>query len=1758
MQRLLLLSLVASVAAGSHNSYCPSAIHHWSWAANGVSTDSIAWNAKTVIPSNPATAYVATPYPALNLASTYATISEGVEVGGNAASFATWVNFGVSTPDGSRAFSLGTAPAAGASVPQNVYLAYKAPNSFIFSFGNTSAAGASFYNEWACTGITPGTYAHLAVTISAAGAAVFYVNGAVSSCTQVSAQLGTVPLPYANYSVSYLGHTTGSAASVVDLTMASMSVYYNVLTAADVALLYADASTGAMACTGSAFPGFTNTFTQNFINKDFVTTAAAMEPLNAGVRDFQIYNLNLPQAADGCGPAPPPLPPTPPSPPPLPPSPPPPPFPPAAASTALVWSMTLRLHNITLESFGWTKRVAVNDALNSLLSAYALSNEAVSVADGGSDDENYQTVLVGVSGQLLMAASSSALSTYVSANVPFLTGASAAVLAAFRTANSAAVGAGLVDITRMSNEPPLVSGGFEPTTAYPGAAITVLVTGIPFVEFGTAAQRAFGAAMTAASPTAGAFVTGAAQTSSGIQVGLLFTGAEAETAATAILVQMPSPGTLTVSGLTNTAVIDNVTSFGLPEALSVSAVSTAPTNVAQSSSSTLSSTSYAGTFIVNATLDAVGVQLVQSAIVKELGPCEVTGFGPFNSSATSIGLVFSSLGAAEGMSTDRPVILAYVQNSGLPQITAIAVHPDNLAVGYMGYVPATTFVSSLQTASFTVKVDGVASPPTGGQTAAVVGGVARALNLTAGSIFVTGLASGANTTQFLLGLTYTAASTASITALPATATGYVQGGGLPQATLVSLVGAVAQGAENNDAFSQPGSYITVRLMNQTVFASIEVRAFTAAVASAFSVPASGVQITYNATNSTYTTVGFAVPGSKSAALAAVIPSGTGARAAFLTALQESGLPDVSDVVLSSATGAPLQSIAAATTGTWGTSTVSAVFVVKGLTQATALAAGFQAVEAAICQALNMPETAMYVVATADSVGGLEMGVNFNLTTGTLSALLSGVTAFPSASATTTLQNGGYPQVTDVTLLYTPISSLAQGNMSTASNTFTTIAFTGISSTSDLAVQQSFLAAMADATGVPGCCSIVEAQNSQITVAIFGASASQLSTIGGTGITTSLLKAGFLNVAGVTIGQNVDSLPQATYPFGEIYTITLAGLSATTFTTLQQQACMAYLCLYCNLAPGCSSISGANFTTNSVQLGVLFGVASDALISNVSAAVSEMFLKPTLASDMQKLGFSTLTGINVTGQASFAPTVFQSGLYYASFTLGVNNVAKGALSQAQNAAITAATASMAGVAPTSVAINGISSFRRKLLVSSAGSGAVADTYVGITISATTAANAATVNASINADPIKYLGLIQTSGLPNVARISIGDTFISSVAPWVAAIPYAYIPLVLSGVTNVTNTTEIIVTSAMATLANISTACIFFAEVVQPNQVSVAVEAPCVTTEAERFAVIAKMAAFLPSYVNGSNSAFATALNTGGLPQVTAVNVGIAPPPPSPPPPSPPPPSPPPPMPPSPPPPPGWAVMTTEKYETYRAVLDPNVDTHGYSDQWLSYITERVHQQLIPVINHSTYGDINVYVESAFNVQVFASYVLPNRSLSYTDIRAAVRAEVFKCDGALTDSNVTVEISSRTTDISEIVTLYIEINYGGNATAVACEKAINYQDVLGNASVSVIPAANITVMHAIIPVFPGVNLTEQSAIVQSVLGNWRLVNNLNILVFKYPAPPQFAYASSSSYLYAQLLGTTAGTVLGLMGTVAATYAVLRISRARAGDAKRRVSV
>jgi hypothetical protein len=1194
------------------------------------------------------------------------------------------------------------------------------------------------------------------MNIAASGTATVYLDDTVQSCTTSTSFAGGIP--YANYTLAYFGTSTQTTNAAIAMTLYSFQMYYSILSAAAITSISTNTTCANPAVT------FTTNFTLNYIGKDFLTSSPAF--FGGQILDFQVYNLDMYKGTDSCAPNPPPMPPLPPMPPPLPPAPPPPPFPTAAPSTSPIVSFELMIHNITFPSFGWQQRSLASQAIQTVLPT-ATFVSITTVVNGPSDVSNYETVIVGV----VLTMSNT---TLIPIAFPMISPAPNSTIALFSSLKA-------TDVTLMGG----ISTQTSITNTFPGAAVTLGVTGMAMIEFSIAAQRAF-ASSVGAFLNASCDVTGVVD--AGGVPGLLQVGMTTNTTnLAALLAALPSPAP---GGITNLQLINKVNTVGLPKIQSVTLVQ-API--------TISSATPIGplciTVNVPLVLDYVGIQLIQSQFSSTYGQSfVVTGYS-FTPSSTNIGLCFSS-------HINFPAPAWAGPFAGLPQVANVTLNANSPAEGYTANTASAVanWTTAPYVQGFTVVVT-ANSPLATNTTASIVSAVARAMGQNTSEAFEQfSVAQGANSSQLQIGIGTTISSPANVSLA------YVQAAGLPQVTSIVLLGPASSSA----LFSAPstsGSSLTLDVTAGVILPGLGQRLFAAAAASAYGVSSSAVQITYVSGN----TIGYVIPN---------IMNIVSYIEALLTSIQKTGMPNVAvlNYTKSGLYFSPTTTAAAAGFRT------AAIFTAAGAPSTTA--AQTSAVIAAISSVLD--STSTYTVSVLPTASGVSFGLNFPASIA--------VSSFNFENATAIVQAGGYPQITNISLVKYS-TNIVQKAMSTTVNSFVTVA---MNTQNDFAKQQSLLVALATALNTPGCCEVIDTySNETTTVAVSGISSSEVKL---TNFSAAYVNAGFLTTADPVITDAKDYVPVAAGTYGVITTVHLSGLVAS---TLQQSALQAQICIFATLSEGCVEVSGVNFTSSETNIGLFFLAANESNALTVNGLAKTALDAPNLLASLQKTGFSALTAISAEPLSYVTPVTLPSTTYATSFTIDIST----SIGNKESGSLLAAMSKVFAVPSTSVVLNGIN-----------------NASLGVSVSTQNLETAVAVSTQVTTRG-EVLTAIQQTGLPQFQNVTLGTPLISNIEPWKQpATPYGYIPLKINGISSITNATVVVVLGAVSQAARILLPCVFLADTAPPDIIGVAINAPCVITNAERFAVIANLSE--PTML----SAIFAAIVAGGLPQVTSVTLG----------------------------------------------------------------------------------------------------------------------------------------------------------------------------------------------------------------------------------------------------------------------------------------------
>jgi hypothetical protein len=669
---------------------------------------------------------------------------------------------------------------------------------------------------------------------------------------------------------------------------------------------------------------------------------------------------------------------------------------------------------------------------------------------------------------------------------------------------------------------------------------------------------------------------------------------------------------------------------------------------------------------------------------------------------------------------------------------------------------------------------------------------------------------------------------------------------------------------------------------------------------------------------------------------------------------------------------------------------------------------------------------------------------------------------------------------------------------------------------------------------------------------------------------ALVRTGFLQATSqVTITSLLDYLPQVRHEYGLEMTLVANKLSLYGInTTDQQMAVISVVCTISNLPAGCGGISGVNSTGDATSVGVYLGVLTDADISIAMDAVNEAVLSGSMASFLGLNGFSTVSRVSIAGSIDgVTPFTSHASSTIVSTSLGVNNVGVGALTRNEEAAFLTTLSLFLNIAQQFISVNGMSSSSRRKLNGVVGTG-VPDTYVGITVdtpnvpyqlpNGTVVTWSAYVQMQFVRNDTYLLTLLQDNGLPQVTVLSVGVPLAWKLKTWTQpSYAYAYAMYQLVGLTQVTNVSSMIMEAAVAQVLGLQAKCVYTVNTRQPNFVGIAVAAPCVVTDSDRWTTIAALKALTPSIVGAATkSALATAVSTGGLPQVKQIDASTYEPPPPSPPPSPPPP--PPPLPPSPPPPPAYALHDTVRYDTFRFITNGSDvfvtlqgpsgpgTLHDYDNRtvWASAVAELVHQRLVTLLTPSVYSQITVDWEQTLLVTVSASARAGRTLPSSDELRIAARKAIYdQCGVLLPERNVTTKSTDGSFENASFVpferTTYIEVNLNtSNYTLIACEKTLNYSALWGTAAKSYSSSTNTyATLHVTVPVFDASQSGKAtiSKTVKDVAYAYFYVISIQEPFTFNKVVSTVTYRSSEGVLYVLILATIASSALGLLATM-----------------------
>jgi hypothetical protein len=259
---------------------------------------------------------------------------------------------------------------------------------------------------------------------------------------------------------------------------------------------------------------------------------------------------------------------------------------------------------------------------------------------------------------------------------------------------------------------------------------------------------------------------------------------------------------------------------------------------------------------------------------------------------------------------------------------------------------------------------------------------------------------------------------------------------------------------------------------------------------------------------------------------------------------------------------------------------------------------------------------------------------------------------------------------------------------------------------------------------------------------------------------------------------------------------------------------------------------------------------------------------------------------------------------------------------------------------------------------------------------------------------------------------------------------------------------------------------------------------------------------------------------------------------------------------------------------------NVPEYVNDATWLSYVVERIHQQVVRGVTHSTYEQVRAYTENATAFVLGATYrtiaeqynktVWYNASYSVTTgpftryvqataatdeaVETAVRAIATRC-GAIPSGNISVDLHDKLGQVTGKVfdkMANVEVTTS-NATLLKCITSANYSSAWGpvsNTSEAYQGApVNQVVLRITVPVFAGANVTQLRANVSSITGGWREVNNEDDLAFDV-VPIQRRFTSQNALLALLLMSAVVG---GTLTAVASFVGARNVARMRMLGAK-----
>lgn len=1208
------------------------------------------------------------------------------------------------------------------------------------------------------------TLIHLVSSFYANGTLAVYINGNLAGSTVLP-----VTVPYANRTTAYLGRSQFDTDGKFVGDMLNVSIYTEALDAPVVI----GAIYGGNTINCPAFH-LENTFSSFRLGSD-TNTSNPFPNFQGEMFDFQLYNYNLLKGTDSCSPAPPPAPLAPPAPPfPFPP-PPQPPAPPTFSFDDDTLSGTLSLtinanNSYNWLNFGWAERVNMTYAIAELVGLQNVQDVLLTeFVDGGIDDYDNPIVIMGFvirqpnSDYTYTVDSIDEFMNFVlPANTPgdmaFDVFSSHLVSPNGNTDNVVAIsiinGLGISKVS---------------TSVFPGASTTIYLNGTTLDAFDRSEAKALAAGINTALglPETSTYVSGLARAFDHnnkelVAVGIDMYGISNDQAQSYIsqlnnlLPSGPAQNSHLIASINQmgvTSVYSMLTQAAINELL-MPQVSTDAfefgTLACQIQGVDLED--------FNLIVQAEFASIIEHALDMTKGTLGVLGVAQADDDATLVVglslLTTLSTSAEEELDSltdfDTDTLLLQLQQSGLPQISSIAIIGPGVIRGWAVAPQPTEYVLALGMHITWTSTEA----PGDAHFAALASDLASEIAVDDQRVYVTST-SAADTSSFYVGYAIAFESNIDMNAAVLLLDQHVSTKsiyGLPQVMTTSVTGIKLGAPQKMNNFSAPAASTILTLYFQptlVAWSAPHERIIHAAFASALNMPAGALVVgDIDATASGVATLSIAVFGDATAALLMqhTAPITQPLNINLLLMLQACGLPSL--VAISTANGADADVVLVSQTER--VDTVSPYVVGFGLQFryvipdfAIPLLNGVMGSAAGVDS--SVITTSLFPAVSATTIGLL---VNC-ASEGEANAVLERVNASTFASIITSIIDTSLFDITGVSMPditgLTP-APITQVTSSTAVAVTINLNF-GMPTPMSLAQQAHAMACFVYANQLASnCCALVAsaATSNGAYVSINVASAN--AAFNETALTYQLQTSGQPTLRSAQISLIAPTAPQPqTFTNAVVSTITLGGLVDASMSTIQDQVFTAILCNVLGLDPGCVGISGSQNDGLYQQYGLVFGTYDEPTLLGIQDDLDQVLTSSaSMLTALQSNGFPALTSASqAVSPALFEqPTIVNGPHPCVAASLALLNTFPYAIELEERAALVAGLAVYFGTPAYNVELT-------SLTLSYSGEQPV--TNVGFLLQAASADQATTVIEMTSFSLESLVSTMQNTGFPNVSQI-----------------------------------------------------------------------------------------------------------------------------------------------------------------------------------------------------------------------------------------------------------------------------------------------------------------------------------------------------------------------------------------------------------------------